>query len=214
MEGSADPKLSTLGTANASYHDPTIGLNVGKMLFDLMKQSCCAPDILRVAAMIAQDPEAVTRGYNGHAHLFQGRASSASFEVEIGLQKARGNCDYNVTPIFNAAGNGYADSLKLLIEAGGDLDDELDCDCAGSRNPIGEAVLGGHLECVKVLAEAGADLKSPYYPGIFLGDDWSGGLADMAAHIGRPDILRYLTTLGVNIAYLILISLIIRFVCC
>lgn len=149
-------------------------ISVGKKLFDLVNEKK-APKTSKVAEMIKQDPESVTRRYFGHDDRFD--------DDDYGD-------DYSITPVHNAASNGHSEALRRLIEAGGDVDDYLDCDYGGCH-AIGRAVTGGHYECVKILAEAGANLKEPYFNEV-------GDLATQALVFGHIKILRYLTSMGVG----------------
>lgn len=62
------------------------------------------------------------------------------------------------SPLFRAVGHGNVETIKVLIDAGADLNAKHEF----NRTPLNWAIANGNLEVVKVLMEAGA--KSPYTP--------------------------------------------------
>ena len=68
-----------------------------------------------------------------------------------------------VNPLFLAARSGSLDAVKVLIEAGADVDQPLGCwgYCRGdfAHNPLHIACNRGHVEIVKFLIENGADVN-------------------------------------------------------
>ena len=62
--------------------------------------------------------------------------------------------------IVMAASDGYLEVVKLLLEAGADVNLGRDED---DIKALHAAAAQGHLECAKVLIQAGADLDSRNY---------------------------------------------------
>jgi ankyrin repeat protein len=70
------------------------------------------------------------------------------------------------SPLTVAAGNGYMHILKLLLDAGADVNQPGGCDGC----PLSAAAYGGHIELVMLLLNAGADVNLPGgYAGCALG---------------------------------------------
>jgi ankyrin repeat protein len=68
------------------------------------------------------------------------------------------------TPLFLAAKYGNKGCMKLLIEAGADMESAEDDEC--EETPLLIAVKYGHQECIEILLDAGADVNAADYYGI------------------------------------------------
>ena len=90
-----------------------------------------------------------------------------------------------ITPLHNAAGEGYAEVTEILLRSGADLD------AAGGQGytPLNIAVYAGHANVVKILLDHGADVLKKSRP-----DDPS--LLYWAVWRGHEDIVRLLLEHG------------------
>jgi ankyrin repeat protein len=55
--------------------------------------------------------------------------------------------------------NGHAECLKLLLAAGGDINQGADSGEFEGAPPISVAAMNGHAECLKLLLAAGGDIN-------------------------------------------------------
>ena len=98
-----------------------------------------------------------------------------------------------VTPATLAVDQGRTECLKILLEAGADIDkaDRL------GRTPLNVAASKGQIQCVKLLLEAGADIgKDGLGPEGSDDSDWTA--AHCAAMMGHTECLRALLEAGAD----------------
>jgi len=91
-----------------------------------------------------------------HDAADDGDLQMITFYLRFPCPRTLASFDYIAeTPLIRAARNGQARAVKLLIEAGADVD-ARDADRIGDT-ATREAVRGGHVEVVRLLIDAGAD---------------------------------------------------------
>lgn len=96
--------------------------------------------------------------------LFLAARRGASGVVSVLLKEGQANADarsfyegsYGVSPLHVAAKEGHVDVIRLLVEAGADMNaiDEI------GKTPLDYAVIRGHLGAIQMLVEAGADIQA------------------------------------------------------
>jgi ankyrin repeat protein len=118
-------------------------------------------DVAKVQALL--DDPAVDVNWNtpkgGSALEAAAVYSQPNQEKLVGLLLRRGAdpnvaTEEKVTPLQSAAYHGYANVVKLLIDAGADVD------AAETRygfTPLARAARNGHVQVIKLLLDAGAD---------------------------------------------------------
>ena len=106
--------------------------------------------------------EGATRGMTPSLLLIKYAADKQQGELSLLLKEGQNPNvkikvpwqDFETTPLFEGAVNGYKRIVRLLIEHGAKLDTVV------GRNwtPLYNAALNGHDECVRLLVDAGADV--------------------------------------------------------
>ena len=99
------------------------------------------------------------------------------------------------TPLHHSAMSGRLESVRLLLEAGAELEagnTSIDATAVHGMVALHFAALRGHLDVVRVLVEAGAEKDQPAA---------GGGLTpiELAASQGHLDIVRFLVEAGAKI---------------
>ncbi|CAK9115057.1 unnamed protein product [Durusdinium trenchii] len=111
-------------------------------------------------------------------------------EVTSLLQKPQNpngtGADIDRPPMFLAAERGHLEVVRLLLEAGADLNAATQC----GHTVLMFAAQNGHPDVVRVLLEAGADPKAAT-------QDWATALM-FAAQNGHPDVVRLLLEAGAD----------------
>ena len=96
-------------------------------------------------------------------------------------------CEQGYTHIVIAAQWGFADYLRLLIEAGADVDAGVEED---GCTPMHGAIEFGNAHCLRLLLEAGADMEKA--------DFYGDTPMQSAARHGRADCVRLLLEAGAD----------------
>lgn len=119
--------------------------------------------------------------------LVKAVASNNIKSVKTHLQKGvELNPIYDITPLAQASRMGNLEMMKLLIEAGADVNHQMDDD---RETALMEAVAAGHLDAVKMLIEAGADVN--------LKDIYQSKAISIAAYNADEEIFNYLEPLTI-----------------
>jgi hypothetical protein len=97
----------------------------------------------------------------------------ASPSIYSGLPRPKERVDqYSLPPVCGAAGAGNVEALRLLLDAGGSVDDGV---------PVADAVRNGHRACFDLLLERGANVAAT--------DSGSAGtILSLAEDRGRSDM--------------------------
>ncbi|KAH0423433.1 hypothetical protein CcaCcLH18_12166 [Colletotrichum camelliae] len=122
------------------------------------------------------------------SEILQARIANVSLE-EINTSSA-----FTGTPLHEACRYGRADVVKMLLEAGADIE----MTTSFNRTPICMAIEFGHIDCLKILLDHGVDMeKSPYSDVTLWEHAWAYEHRDIAlaliehgAHVDRSS--RYL----------------------
>ncbi|MEL7481378.1 MAG: ankyrin repeat domain-containing protein [Pseudomonadota bacterium] len=91
--------------------------------------------------------------------------------------------------LFKAAADGDCKKIQEFLDAGADIDEELQ-----STTPLGMAILCGHVDAAKLLLKAGADPQGPPGEAMLLNAALSNVLTDADA----AEIARELIALGAD----------------
>ena len=116
---------------------------------------------------------------NGHTETV--RALLCMPEVDVNESD-----NWSCTPLHRAAFDNYSDVVRLLIDAGADVEATNSSGCASLHRAC-EGGGAGELEIVKTLVEAGADVCAV--------DAYSNTCLILAAVFGHTDTVRYLVGL-------------------
>lgn len=107
--------------------------------------------------------------------------------VEAGMPIDEVTSDGASTALEIAAGQGYLEMCRWLLDQGADVNRNL----GQGATPIFDAVYGGNLELVQLFIDRGADLSATF------GNPLSGVLSFARAH-GSPEIVQFLRERGAN----------------
>jgi ankyrin repeat protein len=143
-------------------------------------------ETVKVLFKLGADP--LTSGAMGFSLLeFAIDLGDKEFVKEI-ISKIREKSKGGLNALTTAAKKGDLDMVKLLVEAGFDVDDR---DSFGSESPLIKASYYGKLQVVKYLLEKGADIKLT---------DYKGNTALLnAAYNGHTDVVKELLKNGAEI---------------
>jgi ankyrin repeat protein len=124
-------------------------------------------------------------------HLAANLASTAVVERLVtvpGINLDAKSSDDGAPPIYDAAGKGKLDVVKVLAEAGADINN---VGGPSGVSPIGRAILDGHTEVVRYLISRGADVKVQDLDG--------DSLAFLAAQYGNLEVIKMLRKAGADL---------------
>ncbi|WP_242246107.1 ankyrin repeat domain-containing protein [Bacillus cereus group sp. BfR-BA-01523] len=118
-------------------------------------------DINEVQRLIGDDKELLNTmtsfGTWLHVATKRGQLDMVEYLINKGIDiNARGGT-FDASALNLAAGAGYLNIVKYLIEANAELDVSL-----AKRNPVFGAIYGGHKEVVEFLVEKGLDISIRY----------------------------------------------------
>ena len=144
--------------------------------------ACLRGDVETLSDLLAAGEPLEARCEEGFTALYTAAAEddpdAVRCLIEAGAVVSVGGSPQGATPLMVASENGHLECVRMLTEAGADLDMHVSCDAQPDFDPSAEddpsaewippplvlAAGNGHQECVRMLIRAGADLNIKFGP--------------------------------------------------
>lgn len=158
-------------------------------VFDLIESN----DIDRLNILLEKEPDFLYRKIMGdsllHMAVDSGRYEMCDLLISKGLSVNVLN-DNLITPIVEAARDGWINILELLISRGAKIDGDPRC----ITTPLISSVMHGNLDIIKKIVESGADINR-------LQMNFNRTALDIAIAYKQDDIVSYLQSIGARKAF-------------
>ncbi|MFV3128796.1 ankyrin repeat domain-containing protein [Niveispirillum sp. KHB5.9] len=131
---------------------------------------------------------------------FQAAVMALEADKARALSAAHPECLNDPSPLHNAARQGRADVVELLL----DLSMPVDLGDHGDQRAIQFAAMGNALDVVKLLVARGSEIDRPTTT------PYGGGAMGYASHFGRRDIAAFLAPLSRDVSELVYMGFVDR----